>query len=260
MAAQDSTVQSPEILVPAPGEMTLIEHLKELRNRVIVSAGAVVIGVAVCFFFWEAIFGWMLAPAREEIPNFAVTSFSPLDRISVIFKIGMYGGLILASPIVIYEILAFITPGLTGREKKVLYPGLVGVVAFLLLGMSFAYWIILPRSLGFLLGLGGEDINDAQGIKQYVDFVTRIVFWVGICFELPMVIAIMARLGMVRAGQLWGMWRYAIVAVFLVAAVVTPTPDPLTQALVAGPMLVLYFVGILFALILQKPKPEPEPV
>lgn len=242
-----------------PGEMTLIEHLKELRNRVIVSALAVVIGVVVCFFFWETIFGWILAPAREHDPSFAVVSFSPLDRISVIFKIGMYGGLIIASPVVIYEILAFITPGLTAKEKKILFPGLIGVVTFLLLGMAFAYWVILPRSLSFLLGLGGEDIEDAQNIKLYTDFVIRIVFWVGICFELPVVLGILARLGMIRAGQLLSFWRYAIVIVFVVAAVVTPTPDPLTQGLVAGPLFILYFVGILFAWILQRPQPVPAP-
>lgn len=254
MASQERSIPTPED-IRLPGDMTLIEHLKELRNRVIVSALAVVIGVAVCFFFWETIFGWMLAPAREEIPGFSVTSFSPLDRISVIFKIGMYGGLIIASPVVIYEILAFITPGLTAKEKKILFPGLIGIVIFLMLGMAFAYWVILPRSLGFLLELGGEDINDAQGIKQYTDFVTRIIFWVGICFELPVVLGIMARLGMVRAKQLLSFWRYAIVCVFVVAAVVTPTPDPLTQGLVAGPLFILYWVGVLFAWLLQRPRP-----
>ncbi len=239
--------------------MTLLEHLKELRNRVFVSAIAVVIGVIVCFLFWEDILGWMLAPAREEIPGFRVSSFSPTDRIGIIVKIGLYGGLILASPVVIYEIVAFIVPGLTPKERRLLLPGIIGTVAFLAMGMAFAYWVILPASLGFLLDLGSSEIENVTGVKEYVDFVVRIIFWVGISFELPMVIALLARLGLVRAKQLLGLWRYAVIAVFIIAAVVTPTPDPITQTFVAGPLFTLYFVGILFAWLVQ-PKRNAEAV
>lgn len=237
--------------------MTLLEHLKELRNRVFVSAIAVVIGVVVCFLFWEDILGWMLAPAREEIPGFRVSSFSPTDRIGIIVKIGLYGGLILASPVVIYEIVAFIVPGLTPKERRLLLPGIIGTVAFLAMGMAFAYWVILPASLGFLLDLGSSEIENVTGVKEYVDFVVRIIFWVGISFELPMVIALLARLGLVRAKQLLNLWRYSVIAVFIIAAVVTPTPDPITQTFVAGPLFALYFVGILFAWLVQ-PKRKAE--
>lgn len=241
-------------------EMTLLEHLKELRSRVMVSAVAVVLGMLICFLFWETILGWLLAPAREQIEGFRVASFSPTDRISIIVKIGLYGGMMIASPVLIYELLAFIVPGLTSRERKLLLPGIIGVVIFLLGGMSFAYWVILPASLGFLLELGSDEIENVTGIKQYVDFVVRIVFWVGVSFELPMVMLLAARLGLVRARQLLGFWRYAIIVIFVIAAVVTPTPDPITQTMVAGPLLLLYFVGVLFALLVQKPRPTPAAV
>jgi sec-independent protein translocase protein TatC len=234
------------------GEMTLLEHLKELRNRVVVSAVAVVLGMVVCLVFWETIVGWLLAPAREEYdPNFGLAVFSPTETIGVLFKVGMYGGLILASPVVLYEILAFIIPGLTPKERRLILPGLFGVIAFLLAGMAFAYWIILPASLGFLLDLGGENFDPIIGAQQYMDFALRIIFWVGLSFELPMVLALLARLGIVRARQLLGFWRYAVVLIFVIAAIVTPTPDPLTQSLVAGPLLGLYVVGIGFAWIVQ---------
>jgi sec-independent protein translocase protein TatC len=247
---------------PSFGEMTLMEHLRELRNRVLVSA--VVIGIVVCFYFWQTILDWLMAPAPQirtdsgELEDFRISSFSPTDRISVIFKIGLYGGLILASPVVIYEILAFILPGLTPRERRLILPGLIGTIAFLIGGMAFAYYIILPASLDFLLELGDEQFQTLTGAKQYIDFVTRIIFWVGISFELPMVLAIAALLGLVRARQLLGFWRYAIVIVFVIAAIVTPTPDPLTQSLVAGPLFILYFLGILFAFFVQPRKKEPE--
>ncbi|MCK9518086.1 MAG: twin-arginine translocase subunit TatC [Dehalococcoidia bacterium] len=238
------------------GEMTLMEHLKELRNRVIVCAVAIVLGVIVCAFFWETILGWFLAPAREEIPDFRLVSLTPTDRIATIFKIAMYGGLVLASPVIIYEVMAFVVPGLTPKERNILLPGLLGTIFFLLAGMAFAYWIILPQSMGFLLNIGADEIENQQQIQAYVNFCTRLIFWTGIAFELPMVIAIAAKLGLVRARQLLGFWRYAIIIVFILAAIVTPTPDPVTQTFVAGPLLVLYFVGILFAWTLQPKQPE----
>ncbi len=242
-----------------PAEMTLLEHLKELRNRVFVCSIAVVIGVLVCFFFWETILGWMLAPAREQIPDFRVSSFSPTDRIGIVVKIGLYGGLILASPVVIWQLLMFVVPGLTPSEKRLLLPGILGTIAFLIGGMAFAYWIILPVSLGFLLDFGSAEIQNVTGVKQYVDFVVRIIFWVGISFELPMVLALAAKLHLVRARQLLGFWRYAIVIIFIIAAVVTPTPDPITQTFVAGPLFSLYFVGILFAWMVQPDRKPPTP-
>lgn len=240
------------------GEMTLLEHLRELRNRVVWCAIAVVVGIVVCVFFWETIIGWMVAPAREEIEDFKPDIFSPTETIGIMFKVGLYGGLLLASPMLIYQFTAFIVPGLTPRERKVLIPGLVGVVLFLLAGMAFAYWVILPASLGFLLNFGNENFEERIGAKSYIDFAVRIIFWVGLSFELPMVLALLAKLRVVRARQLIGFWRYAIVLIFVIAAIVTPTPDPITQTFVAGPLLVLYIVGILFAWILQPKRPQVE--
>lgn len=245
---------------PDAGEMTLLDHLKELRNRVVISAFAVVIGVLVCLFFWQTIVGWLIAPAREDFPDFKPAVFGPVESIGIAFKIGLYGGVLLASPVILYEMLAFVLPGLTPREKKMILPTMGGVVLFLLGGMSFAYWVILPASLGFLLGFADDQFNSVIGAKQYIDFATRIIFWVGVSFELPIVLALLAKLGMTTWRKLLGFWRYAIVLVFVVAAVVTPTPDPLTQTLVAGPLFGLYFVGILFAFFVGKKKaPEPDP-
>ncbi|HJP41085.1 MAG TPA: twin-arginine translocase subunit TatC [Dehalococcoidia bacterium] len=238
--------------------MTLMEHLKEVRNRVFIGMITLVITTVICFIFWETIVGWLIAPAREERPEFQLAVFSPTETIGVLFKVGLYGGLILSSPMWVYQFIMFVLPGLTPKEKKAILPGLAGVILFMLGGMAFAYWIILPASLGFLLDFGSSQFDPVIGARQYLDFAIRIIFWVGLSFELPMVIALLARLGMVRARQLLGFWRYAIVLVFLAAAIVTPTPDPLTQSLVAGPLLILYGVGILFALVLQPPaKPEP---
>jgi sec-independent protein translocase protein TatC len=237
-------------------EMSLVDHLLELRNRVMISVLVTLIGVLVAFYFWEDIFGWLLAPARARVEGFKVSSFSPTDRIGVAFKISLYGGLILASPIVIYQFLAFVIPGLTPKERRMLWPGMVGISLFMLGGMAFAYWIILPASLGFLLTFGDENIESVTGAPQYMDFVIRIVFWVGVVFELPMVLAVLARFGVIRARQLISFWRYAIVLMGIVAAIVTPTPDALTMSLVIAPLLVLYCLGIGLAYLLQPKQPR----
>lgn len=244
---------------PGGSEMTLVEHLLELRNRVLICAIALVIGIVIAFLLWHQILGWLLAPARSSHPDFKANVFSPTESIGVIFKIGLYGGLILSTPVFIYEIFAFIVPGLTPRERRMLAPGLIGTVLFLIGGMAFAYWVILPASLGFLLDVGGDEFNAIINAKEYIDFATRIIFWVGIAFEGPMVMALAARLGLVGAKQMLHFWRYAIVVIFIMSAIITPTPDPLNQSLVAGPLFALYFVGIALAGLVQKPRRDGDP-
>lgn len=356
----DSTVVNPEegpeeAIGPEDGsDLTIIEHLVELRNRFMVAAAAMLVGViAVLFFTWDPpdnlpnTFDILLAPARDRIDvnldlvqdelallvheqnpdgryippeaelrgtrpqgldlndlqitralenaltkasgglstpevapddvrrletvqeaydylsgkseeNFRLASFSPTDRISAIFKISIYGGLLLALPIIIYEALAFIVPGLTRGERRVLLLGTFGCMFFMLAGMAFAYYVVLPRALNFLLDVAAENVVSVTGIHEYISFVTRIILWIGIAYQLPMVLAVAARVGMVTAGQLLRFWRYAIVLVFILAAIATPTPDPLTQSVVAIPLLGLYFLGVLFAKILYTPRGEAE--
>lgn len=263
MSAEPTASKNPNIQpVDYAGgpEMTLLDHLKELRNRALVCAVAVVLGTLVSLVFWEVILGWLLAPAREEIPGFRLRYNSPTEVIGIIFKIGLYGGMMIASPVLVYELLAFIVPGLTPRERRMIFPGLIGVVIFLLGGMAFAYYIILPRSLGFLLNLGNEDLEPLITAGPYMSFATRIIFGVGIAFEVPMVLAMAARLGVVSARQLLRFWRYAIIVIFVISAIITPTPDPYNQTLVAGPLFILYFVGILMAWIVGRPRPRPAVV
>lgn len=262
MSAQPTQEPPPDLqAVPGHGgpEMTLIDHLKELRNRVIWCAIALVLGSILCFLFWETILGWLLAPARVDHPEFRVTSFSPTDRIGTIFKIGMYGGIVLASPVWIYHILMFVIPGLTPKERKWILPGILGAIGFLVAGMAFSYYIILPASLGFLLDLGSAQIETKTGIQEYIDFVTRLIFWVGVSFEMPVVLAIVGKLGIIRARKMLGFWRYAILIIVILAAVITPTPDPYNQMLVAAPMFALYFLGVGFAYLLQPRKPRGQP-
>lgn len=242
-----------------PGEMTLLEHLLELRNRVIICSIALVLGALVCLFFWETILGWLLAPGRDAVPGLKVASFSPADRIGVIFEIGIYGGFAIASPVIIWQVLAFVTPGLTTRERRLLFPALFGTSFFLMLGMAFGYFVVLPLSLGFLLNFGADKIENVIGVKEYANFVVRSIFFAGLSFELPMVMALLSWLGLVRARQMLAFWRYAIVLVFIMACFVVPTPDPLDQTIVSVPLLGLYLLGIVFAWLVHPSRRNKAP-
>jgi sec-independent protein translocase protein TatC len=245
-----------------PGEMTLMEHLRELRTRVTWSAATVFVMLLLAFWFRGEIFDFLLTPGREAIEGeeeFRLTSFSPTDRIVVIFKLCLYSAVILSSPMLIYQTLAFVVPGLTPKEKRLLLPAMAGVAVFLLAGMAFSYYIILPASLDFLLNFESDTFKNEIGASAYIDFVTRIIFFVGIAFEIPMVLALLAKLGVVRAMQLIKFWRYAIVIIAIIAAVATPTPDMLTMSLVIAPLLVLYVLGIAFAWFLQPKRPKATP-
>lgn len=243
-----------EIIEPAEGEMTLVEHLKELQRRVVFCAVFVTAGILLAFVFRGWLLDFLLDPGREAFPDdkeFKLVTFAPFERVTIIFKICFFGGLLMASPFVIYEILAFVLPGLTPKERKILFFSVGPVIVFLLAGMAFAYYIILPASLDFLYNFESEDLESLPQATPYIDFVTRLVFFVGLTFELPVIMAVLAKIGLVRARQLIGFWRYALVLIAIVAAIATPTPDALTMSLVVVPMIALYILGILFAWVLQ---------
>lgn len=236
-------------------EMTLVEHLRELRNRLLIAGIALIICIVGSFIFWEQILEVLMEPGRNAWPegeeNFRLINFGPTDTFFLAMKIALYSGIILATPVLVWQIMAFVVPGLTSNERKLILPALLGTAFFMLLGMAFAYFVILPASLNFLFDFGNDQVETIPQATLYINFALRIIFWIGIAFELPMVIALLARLGIVRAKKVLGFWRYAVVLIFVLAAVITPTPDPITQTFVAGPLVVLYIVGILLAWLVQ---------
>jgi sec-independent protein translocase protein TatC len=240
-----------------PGkEMTVLEHLIELKNRLIVCAIAVVIGMVVSLIFAEEIIGWLEEPAKSRVGDFQPVQNRVTEYLEVYFRVGLLGGLILAMPVLVYEILMFVTPGLTPRERKMLFPSLIGIVAFFLMGCAFAYFVVLPPSLKFLLTFGNDVVDDFINIGDYINFVTRLIFFMGVAFETPMILAACAWLGVIRAKQLLGMWRYAFIASVAAAAIITPTPDPVICLTVAGPIFGLYLFGVGLAYLVQPKLPR----
>src|SRR5690606_14559463 len=162
------------------------------------------------------------------------------------------GGLAVAMPVVVYHALRFVTPALTRNEKKWLFPIVLGASAAFLGGIAFGYYFILPFTLEFLLTFGESFAQADWRIGNYIDLVTRILLVMGLVFETPLIVMGLARFRVVSARQLWGWWRYSVILAFVIAAIVTPTIDPVTQTLVGGPIVILYFVGIGLAWLVRR--------
>ncbi|MBM4411143.1 MAG: twin-arginine translocase subunit TatC [Chloroflexi bacterium] len=236
------------------GEMTLLEHLLELRTRVMWSAITVVVAMVVFFVpsVGFGVIGWMLAPARETIPDFRPQYIEPMENIAVYFRVALLGGVTVAMPMLVFQLLGFVAPALTKSEKRWLFPIVVMATVAFIGGLAFGYWIVLPVTLGFLLSFGNDVAQADWRIGNYIGFVTRILLVMGFVFETPLLVMGLAKAGVVTARKLLKWWRLAIVAAFLVAAVVTPTIDPITQSLVGGPIVILYFVGIGLAWLVRR--------
>lgn len=237
--------------------LTLLEHIEELRFRLFVSAVFVVIGLGVSVFFGNEIIDFLKQPAEDRNPDFQLQFIEPFELFVTYFRVSLLGGLILGMPMIVYQGLRFVSPGLRPSERRWLYGTVLGTFVLFLSGVAFAFYVALPPALDFLLDFGNGEIAEPNiRVGSYVDFVTRLLFWTGVSFETPLVVMYLARFRIVTARQLLRWWRFAIVAAFVIAAVVTPTIDPVTQSLVAGPIIVLYFLGIILAVLVQPRRRE----
>jgi len=250
-----ATSTQPEPEDEQRGMMSLLDHLQELRYRAMVCAGALVIGIAVSFYpLTKEAIDFLAEPGREHVDNFNLIFTEPLEYWTSYFRVTLLLGITIAMPVFVYQLLAFVSPGLTPQERRWLYPIVVGAFAAFLAGAAFAYYVELPPALNFLVNEPGnisQDVEPFIKIQSYIDFVTRLILVTALVFELPLVVMGLAKIGVVTSKKLLGWWRYAIIGAFILAALVTPSIDPVTQSLVAGPIIVLYFLGILLAKLVE---------
>ena len=230
-------------------EQTLLQHLSELRRRVFICVVAVLAGSAVSFAFFEEIVEILVEPARDlglgtggELIYTEVT-----ELLTTAIKVSFVSGLIFASPIIVSQGVMFVAPGLTRQEKRYLFGFMPVVILAFAGGVAFAYYILTPPALHFLLTFGGDIATPLIRISNIINLMIRLLFWMGLAFETPLVMFLLASLGIASASSLGRFRRYWVVVAFILAAMITPTVDPVNQALVAGPLLVLYELGILLA-------------
>ena len=228
--------------------LPLREHFRELRSRVLISMIALLLGSAVCFYFYEEILTWLITPARRVAGDDVSIIYTEVtELLSTTVKVSLLGGLVLALPVILYHAIRFVAPGLTPKERRILFSFLPAALLAFLGGMAFGYFVMIPPALRFLLTFGGDVAEPLIRISNIVSIMIRLLFWLGVAFETPLVMYVLAVLGIVNARGFSRFRRLWLVVSFVIAAAITPTVDPLNQAIVAGPLIVLYELGVLLA-------------
>lgn len=227
-----------------PG-MSLMEHLDELRKRIIHSALYLTCGFILAWVFRIRLLNFLQAPLLKIGKSLVFTH--PMDALNLNLQVALLGGAIVAAPFILYQVWLFIAPGLYQKEKRFVIPFMAATVGLFLIGASFGYFYVLPGAIKILVVGFGHDFTPMITIEDYSSFFLSIILGLGISFELPILIFFLAMFGIVSPKFLWKNIRYAILAVFFVAAAICPSPDPWTMCIYAVPMLGLYVLGIVVA-------------
>ena len=238
----------------APGdkEMTLLEHLEELRGRLIAMVAALVIGILVSLIpipTMNSITGlaFDLIIHQAELSGVTIIAIKPSEVFFTYLQVAMVIGAALAMPIIIYQLMAFVTPALYANERRYLYLAVPGVFISFICGILFCYYLTLPFATRFLAGLLSDVIRPTWSASFYVDFVAAFLFWVGVMFELPIVMFFLSKLGVVSHQRMARFRKYAFVLAFVIGAAITPTPDPINQTIISLPIYFLFELGVILA-------------
>lgn len=238
--------------------MTLTEHLAELRVRIIRSMLAIALGTILVLAFYDQVLDVLTQPYKnlcERKPDINATCvlnvFSPTEGFTTRFRISAYGGLILALPVVLWQIWRFVVPALHAKEKKYAIPFIFSTVVLFLLGGFLAYWT-LDKALEFLIGWSGTEVISQFQISKYISLVFMMILAFGIGFEFPVLLVFLQLVGIISPRQLLKQWRMAIMVIFVAAAVITPSGDPISLLLLAIPMTLLYFVAVAIGFLVER--------
>lgn len=248
---------------PEPVEASrapLVEHLRELRKRLVISAIAVGIGFGIAWTWVEQVFQALLLPLQnatefKELANMHHRNLT--EPFFVLLKTAIFAGVILAIPVILLQIWKFVAPGLYPNEKKVAIPFVLAGTTLFLLGGWFCYDVILPNAYGFLLKFGDKVTTPELMMEEYLGLTTKMILAFGAIFEMPVFATFLARIGVIDHKILLKFWRHAIVLCFVTGAMLTP-PDIISQVFLAGPMIVLYFISVGCAFVFHKRKPTEE--
>ena len=261
------TTSTPAAPVESPNDqpMSVLEHLRELRTRLAVSMGALVLGFLISTFIPIPLLGGsadevIVAPISgmttltSEVIRILlipvhghVQAIQPGEVLFTYFKVALLTGAALAMPVIIYQIMLFVLPALLPHEKRYLFMALPGVFFSFIIGVAFGYLVLVPFAIRFLLSFGASLIEQKWAFSDYLETISTLLFWMGVAFEMPLIIFFLSKLGVVNARRLASFRKYVLVLAFVVGAFITPTPDPFNQALVSVPLYMLYELGILLA-------------
>ena len=236
------------------GNMTLLGHLNEFRIRLTYAMVALLLCTIIGFAVAQPLLTYLMQPYVDSVPEgrAALQTLRPTEGIETYFKVALLFGGILSMPVILYQLWLFISPGLTKDEKKYIYIFIPSALGLFLIGISFAWFILVPAAIHFLANFMQDVFRTEWTGQDYISFVVRMLFWIGVSFEMPIIMYFMARLGVITAAVLRENWRYAVVGIAVLAAFITPSIDPVTMLLTMAPLLVLYIMSIGLAKIGQK--------
>ena len=240
-------------------KMPFTQHLEELRRRLIICVIAVAIGFSISYFFSEKIFAWLMKPlldALPEGPDRRLVYTGPVEALLTYLKVSFIGGVALAIPVILFQFWRFVAPGLYEHEQRYLYPVVFLSTLFFAGGVLFGYYVVFPYGFKFFTSFATEYISPMITTREFLSFSTRILLAFGLIFELPLVAMVLARLGLINARFLRRQRKYAVIIVFAVAAILTPTPDVVNQCLMAVPLLVLYEMSVWIAYFFGRKEKE----
>ena len=235
--------------LPDDVNMTIWEHLEELRDRALVSAGACAVAILLCFCFAKDLVIFLEQPVIDQVK---FLQLGPGEYFFTTVKVAGYCGLLLGAPVVLYEAIAYVVPGLTRDERKFLAPIVLGSSVLFYAGIGFAYAILTPAALKFFIGYSNEAVESLWSIDQYFEFVLVLLFSTGLSFQVPVIQLLLGQTGLVSSAQMLSIWRYVVVGSVVAAAVLTPSTDPFTQMLLAVPLMSLYLGGAALVGVVEK--------
>ncbi len=238
---------------PAEVEMTLVEHLEELRRRILRGLLAVVLAAAACLVVVKPLVRLLEMPAS----GIRFLQLAPGEFLFVSLKVAGYAGLTLALPWVLYEALAFVLPGLTRRERRLVAPAVAGSAVLFAAGLAFAWWALVPAALRFLVSYGADVVEPSWSIERYLDFVLLLMVATALAFQLPVLQLILGALGLIRSGTMLAAWRWVLLVAAVAGAVLTPSTDPVTMLLLGGAISALYLVGVGLVALAERVRPAP---
>lgn len=235
----DAVEKDPLDEIPDELEMPLFDHLEELRRRIFYSLGAIAVGIVGCFVAVKPIVRLLEIPAA----GVKFLQLAPGEYFFVSIEVAGYSGLLVASPFILYQIIQFVLPGLTRRERRAIGPIVLGSSVLFVAGLVFAYWALIPAALNFFISYGSGVVEQQWSIDRYFKFVLLLLFSTGLAFQIPVVQGLLGLLGIVTSRQMLSGWRYMVLVAAVLGAILTPSTDPLTQSLLAGAVVGLYLAG-----------------
>ena len=253
MSAADET-KTEEIEEGDDSESSILDHLNQLRIRVTWAAGAVALGTIIGFVFAERLLKYLLEPYSKYAPEGAqlLQTLRPTEGIETYFKVALLFGFTLTMPLILYQFWLFIVPALSKKERRYVYIFIPVTLTLFLLGISFAWFILVPASVAFLSNFMPAVFQAEWTGEEYIGFLVTMLFWLGVSFEMPVIIYVIARVGFISGSTLREQWRFALVGIAVLAAVVTPSVDPVTMLLTMAPLFVLYLLSIGMAYLGQR--------